>query len=182
MTEQRSRFLSFAFPCESVEKQSNLLKKMRAEYPSATHICYASAIDCGDIRYLSSDDGEPSGTAGVPILNVLKEKQLVNVIVFVVRYFGGIKLGTSGLFKAYKECAELSLENVVPVMKKKLFKMRCSYENFDKIKKIAGKDNIDDVKFSENVTFLIYLKEDDDKLFLDVADEMEDLCQFKYVR
>lgn len=184
MTEQRSKFLSFVFPCKSVEEQTAFVKKMRSEYPSATHICYASAIDIGDIQYFSSDDGEPSKTAGVPILNAIKEKQLVNVIVFVVRYFGGIKLGTSGLIKAYKESAELCLKKIVSVEKKRLFKMSCAYENFDKVKKLAFKNGnkIENEIFLDDVTFCIYLRENEEKLYLNVVDSLDDLHKFCYVR
>ncbi len=184
MTEQRSKFLSFVFPCKSVEEQTAFGKKMRSEYPSATHICYASAIDIGNIQYFSSDDGEPSGTAGVPILNAIKEKQLVNVIVFVVRYFGGIKLGTSGLIKAYKESAELCLKEIVFVEKKRLFKMSCAYENFDKVKKLASKNGnkIENETFLDDVTFCIYLRENEEELYLNVVDSLDDLHKFCYVR
>lgn len=155
---------------------------MRNEYPSATHICYASIIDSGTIEYFFSDDGEPSGTAGVPILNALKEKNLVNVVSFVVRYFGGIKLGTSGLAKAYKEATELSLDNIVEVTKKKHFAMECSYENFDRIKKIAIKngDLIEDETFSSNVSFSIYVDENDITLYT-LANKIVDLHEYKYV-
>lgn len=184
MTEQRSKFLSFVFPCKSVEEQTALVKKMRSEYPSATHICYASAIDLGNIQYYSSDDGEPSGTAGVPILNAIKENQLVNVIVFVVRYFGGIKLGTSGLIKAYKESAELCLKEIISVEKKRLFKMSCAYENFDKVKKLAFKNGnkIENETFLDDVTFCIYLRENEEELYLNVVDSLDDLHKFCYVR
>ena len=182
LVEQRSKFYSFVFPCDNLNKQANLIKKMHSEYPSATHICYASAIDCGEIKYFSSDDGEPCGTAGVPILNALKEKQLVNNIVFVVRYFGGIKLGTSGLNKAYKESAELCLYDCIPVVKKKHFSMVCSYDNFDKIKKIALKngDVIEDETFDKDVKFSIYVCEDEKKLY-SLANEIEDMNEYKYV-
>ncbi len=182
LVEQRSKFLSFIFPCNNLVEQSNLIKKMRSEYPSATHICYASIIDSGKIECFFSDDGEPSGTAGVPMLNALKEKNLVNVVAFVVRYFGGIKLGTSGLARAYKEATELSLKNIVEVTKKKHFFMTCSYENFDRLKKIATKngDLIEDEKFSSDVNFSIFVDENDINLYT-LAEKIVDMHEYKYV-
>ncbi len=182
LVEQRSRFLSFVFPCKCLDEQTFLIKKMNSDYPTATHICWASVIDSGKIEYFFSDNGEPSGTAGVPILNSLKEHQLVNVIAFVVRYFGGVKLGTTGLAKAYKEATDLCLNNVVEVVKKRCFAGVSSYENFDRVKKIAMKNNdiIEDVKYCEDIEFLIYINEDEEKLY-SFLNNFVDKHLFKYV-
>jgi len=86
------------------------LQSIKDEHPTATHHCYAFRINPAEITEFSQDDGEPSGTAGAPILNALKSHSLINVICVVVRYYGGTKLGKSGLIEAYGEAAELAIE------------------------------------------------------------------------
>lgn len=106
-TEKMSRFLAFAWPVESIEEAKEHVKALQKEYYDARHVCWAWVID--DTAY-SNDNGEPSGTAGKPILGQINSRQLRNVLVAVVRYFGGIKLGTPGLIAAYKEAASLCLD------------------------------------------------------------------------
>lgn len=101
LVEQRSRFLSFAYPVSSEAEVDALVKGLRRSYHDARHVCYAYRLADGD-RFRANDDGEPSGTAGRPILGQIDSCGLKNVLVVVVRYFGGIKLGTSGLTLAYK--------------------------------------------------------------------------------
>ncbi len=97
---ERSRFITHVFYVETEAVARANLDKLRKKYSDATHNCYAYITDFG-LTTKSSDDGEPSGTAGVPILEVLKNKKLVNVLVVVTRYFGGVKLGAGGLVRAY---------------------------------------------------------------------------------
>lgn len=106
-TEKMSRFLAFAKPVSSVEEAKEWLKGVQKEYFDARHVCWAWII--GDAEY-SNDNGEPSGTAGKPILGQIRSKGLRDVVVAVVRYFGGIKLGTPGLIAAYRESARLCLD------------------------------------------------------------------------
>ena len=100
ITEKKSKFICNVFHIESVQEAENIIAQTRKKYHDARHNCYAYRIADGDL-YKSSDDGEPSGTAGVPILNILNGKNLSNVLVIVTRYFGGILLGTGGLVRAY---------------------------------------------------------------------------------
>lgn len=104
----RSRFLGFLFPCSSVDELSILLKKIRKQAPKATHYCYAYRFTTGSEK--SNDDGEPSGTAGLPLLAALQHYDLQNVLLVVARYYGGIKLGPGGLIRAYRETAEQMLQ------------------------------------------------------------------------
>ena len=99
--ERGSKFLGYLFPCQTLEEFEVELHQIKSEHPNATHHCYAYRIDPVALREFSSDDGEPSGTAGLPILNQLKSADLVNVGAVVVRYFGGTKLGKPGLIEAY---------------------------------------------------------------------------------
>ena len=103
---EKSKFLGFLFPCDSKEMANEILADMRKKHEFATHVCYAYIInDDNVLLYKSSDDGEPSQTAGAPMLNVIKRNNLTNVLCVVVRYFGGIKLGAGGLVRAYSNSA-----------------------------------------------------------------------------
>jgi len=106
---KKSKFISYAFSVNSEDETKEILKKLKKEHSSATHICYAYVIYSPSLEKCS-DDGEPSGTAGKPILDILKRNNLSNVFVAVVRYFGGIKLGAGGLVHAYSNSAKEVIE------------------------------------------------------------------------
>ena len=102
----KSRFLAYKLELNSVEDVKPFIEKLKKEHKKARHFCYAYVFNKDGVSEKCSDDGEPGGTAGYPILNVIKKKGLTNVLVVVVRYFGGIKLGAGGLTRAYtKACA-----------------------------------------------------------------------------
>ena len=108
--EKMSKFISFAEPVQSADEAKAVVKRIQNEYHDARHVCWAYMIGTARSEYLSSDNGEPSGTAGKPILGQINSFGLTNVVIAVVRYFGGIKLGTSGLIVAYREAARLAIE------------------------------------------------------------------------
>jgi len=114
-TEQRSRFLSFAHPVGTAAEAKAIVKEYANTYHDARHVCWAYMLGADRKDYLSSDNGEPSGTAGKPILGQINSFGLTDIVVIVVRYFGGIKLGTSGLIAAYREAARLALSEAVIV-------------------------------------------------------------------
>ena len=109
-TEKMSRFLSFALPVSSAEDARAIVKQYQNEYHDARHVCWAYMLGAQRTEWQLNDNGEPSGTAGKPILGQINSFGLTDVLVIVVRYFGGIKLGTPGLIAAYKEAARLALE------------------------------------------------------------------------
>ena len=109
--EKMSRFLAFALPVSSVDDARECIALYANEYHDARHVCWAYMIGADRLTFLSSDNGEPSGTAGKPILGQINSLGLTNVVVIVVRYFGGIKLGTSGLIVAYREAARMALDD-----------------------------------------------------------------------
>ena len=108
--EKMSKFISFAEPVSTADEARATIKRIQNEYHDARHVCWAYMIGTDRNEYLSSDNGEPSGTAGKPILGQINSFGLTNVVIAVVRYFGGIKLGTSGLIVAYREAARLAIE------------------------------------------------------------------------
>ena len=103
------------FPVNSIDEIKSKLEELRSDHPKSRHVCYAYRLGSKNIEERSSDDGEPSGSAGLPILNQLYSNDLSNVLLAVVRYFGGTKLGASGLIRAYKEASIDALSKVNPV-------------------------------------------------------------------
>lgn len=104
-TEKRSRFISYAIPVRTVEEVKEQLDKYRKQYYDARHVCWAYMLGPERLTFRANDDGEPSSTAGKPILGQINSNELTDILIIVVRYFGGIKLGTSGLIVAYKAAA-----------------------------------------------------------------------------
>jgi uncharacterized YigZ family protein len=115
--ERGSRFLAYAFPIQSADDFKKRLKELREEHPKAVHHCFAYRIGTDGNNFRAGDDGEPSGTAGKPILGQIDSKSLTNIAVIVVRYFGGTLLGVPGLINAYKTCTSLALQ-LTPIIEK----------------------------------------------------------------
>lgn len=111
LREKMSKFIAFAHPASTAAEAKEVIARYQKEYHDARHVCWAYMVGPKRTEFLSSDNGEPSGTAGKPILGQINSFGLTDIVIVVVRYFGGIKLGTSGLIAAYREAARLALEN-----------------------------------------------------------------------
>ncbi len=109
-TEKRSKFIAIALPVRTVEEVKTRLEEYQKKYYDARHVCYAYMLGHARTEFRANDNGEPSGTAGKPILGQINSRELTDVLVIVVRYFGGIKLGTSGLIAAYRTAAAEALD------------------------------------------------------------------------
>jgi len=129
--EKGSKFLSKAYPVTTEEDIKVLLASLRKEYYDARHICYAFSIQSPMLTERGNDDGEPAHTAGTPILNQIRSFELSNVLVVVIRYFGGTKLGVSGLIQAYKAAAEEALKQVkiITIEPKEYYRIILPYEH-----------------------------------------------------
>jgi uncharacterized YigZ family protein len=136
--DRGSKFVAYAFPISNVDEVKPHLDALRTEHPSARHVCYAYQIGTDGNDYRANDDGEPNGSAGLPILNQIKSKDVTNTLVAVVRYFGGTKLGVSGLINAYKEAAKDALEKAVTVQKVPTTKINLQfpYSNIGEVKRV----------------------------------------------
>jgi uncharacterized YigZ family protein len=115
--EKGSRFIAIALPVESTDEVKEQLEKLRKEFHDARHHCYAYRLGEEPYEFRYQDDGEPSGTAGKPIFGQIQSFELTNVLIVVIRYFGGIKLGTGGLIQAYRAAAKDAVENGMIVTK-----------------------------------------------------------------
>lgn len=111
ITEKKSKFIAYAIPISHVDEVKEITEKYKKEYYDARHVCWAYMIGAERKEFRANDDGEPSGTAGKPILGQINSNELTNVLILVIRYFGGIKLGTSGLISAYKQATVEAIAN-----------------------------------------------------------------------
>lgn len=143
-TEKMSRFLSFAVPVRSADEARALIKNYQNEYHDARHVCWAYMIGPERLEWQLNDNGEPSGTAGKPILGQINSLELTDVLVVVVRYFGGIKLGTSGLIAAYRESARLALEEAgrKECRQMRRLEVEFSYETADSVMRLIKNPEI----------------------------------------
>ena len=116
-TEKRSKFLAFAHPVETIDEIKDLITDYKKKYYDARHVCYAYMLGPERTDFRANDDGEPSSTAGKPILGQINSRELTNILVVVIRYFGGVKLGTSGLIVAYREAAAEALSTAAVIEK-----------------------------------------------------------------
>ena len=138
-TEKKSRFLSFAYHVETADEAKTRLKSLQNEYHDARHVCWAYVVGPDRKEWQANDNGEPSGTAGKPILGQINSSELTDVAVGVVRYFGGIKLGTPGLIAAYREAAALALEDsgIKECIKQKRYSFTFPYIAMNDVMKVV---------------------------------------------
>lgn len=162
---QKSKFICKIIRINNIEQINNELDIVKKEYKDANHYCYAYVFK--NVKRFS-DDGEPSGTAGMPILNVIEAKKLTNILVIVTRYFGGIKLGTGGLVRAYTNSVVNALNetNIVELIIGKKVKIIFDYDKEKHIKQILTDINILEKKYLENVELIILIKDKDLLLLL----------------
>jgi uncharacterized YigZ family protein len=127
--DRGSKFIAYAFPLADVREFKEKLAVLKKEHPKAVHHCFAYRLGLDGLNFRVSDDGEPSGTAGRPILGQIDSKQVTNVLIVVVRYFGGTLLGVPGLINAYKSAAALSLQLTAVIQKPVLVNYRLQYDH-----------------------------------------------------
>lgn len=154
-----SKFLASIHSVTTIPDTEKILQAVKNEHPTATHCCYGAILLSPNKIELSNDDGEPGGTAGLPILNVLKSFELVNAIITVVRYYGGTKLGKSGLIEAYSSVAKLTVEEatlkqIIPIQKWLIQYDYTHQSIIDKLKNDFALYEMDAV-YLENVTLQI---------------------------
>ena len=162
---QKSRFIGYAAPCETEDEALAFLRKIRDRHRDARHCCYAYVIgrNAGIMRY--SDDGEPGGTAGMPMMDILKNEKAVNCCVVVVRYFGGILLGTGGLVRAYTQGCKTALQAAGLVRMELSSTIRCtvSYSLWNSVQYTLQKMPVQtaDVSYAEEVAFTLVTRKKD---------------------
>lgn len=167
---QKSRFICTIARAYSEEEAQSFIAKIKKEHWNATHNCSAYLIGDRSEFQKASDDGEPSGTAGIPMLEVLKKKNLQNVVVLVTRYFGGIKLGAGGLVRAYGSAVSEACHEIGIVERKlaTLVSFTISYSQLGKFENVLGQKGYDiaDKIFTDVVTLSVFVDQDDIEAFL----------------
>lgn len=159
--ERHSRFISYVKPVETEDDAISFINKIKTKHWDAKHNVYAYSLLKGSImRY--SDDGEPHGTAGVPVLDILKKNEVTNIVIVVTRYFGGILLGTGGLVRAYSNAAKLALDSAVVINMVSCFRTQlfCDYSLYGKISSILAElgAKIEESEFLDNVKIIFYIE------------------------
>lgn len=172
-SEKHSRFLGFITPVDSEEKALKVIAEKRKKYWDARHIVYAYILSDGTARF--SDDGEPHGTAGKPVLEVLSSSGIKNAIITVARYFGGILLGTGGLVRAYTAAAQNAIANcnVANIAKGNKYSVSIGYGDYDKLVFLLNEFGADIIKpdFSDKVKISFIVREDlSDDCLLKISD------------
>lgn len=171
---EKSRFITYTMPVKTEEEATSFISKIKKQNYNATHNVSAYVIgEKSDIKRYS-DDGEPSGTAGMPALDTLLKKGITNICVVITRYFGGIKLGTGGLVKAYTESTKLGVEasQLIEFRELMKYKITSSYDLFSKVQyKLQNSAvYIKDIEYMENVSINIYFEEENKKILEELID------------
>ncbi len=184
LKEKASKFIGFAYPVKNEKEVKEALNKVKDEHPKATHHCYAFRLGITGENYRANDDGEPSGSAGLPIYNQLLANNVTQILVIVVRYYGGTKLGVSGLVKAYKESAKLTLESAEIIIKELQSEIELQF-NFNQqnviftlLNKFGAK--IIDFKTEEHCTIIAKLKTAEKENISEQLSEMQNIS-FKFL-
>ena len=166
--EKHSRFIAEIRPVSSEEEAISFIKEQKSKYWDARHNVYAYRLLSGECRF--SDDGEPHGTAGKPVLDILTGRQLLNVCIVVTRYFGGILLGTGGLVRAYSEASKESIDNATVAEMGLIdeFSLHCDYQQYNRLLPFFAQFeiNVTDTFFAEDVLIKFTLANDKSEGFL----------------
>lgn len=143
--EKNSKFIGYAFPIQSEDQVKPIIDSLRKQHPNAGHFCYAYQIGSDTITYRANDDGEPSNSAGMPIYGQIQSFSVTNVLIVVVRIFGGVKLGVGGLISAYKTTAQLILETC-EIVEKTIdlhFLISFDYKNMNKVMRVIKEKKLE---------------------------------------
>ena len=157
---KKSKFITKLYKINNIEEINIILEQLKKEYKDSTHICYAYIVNGLE---KCSDDGEPSGTAGLPILNILKKNELTNILSVVIRYFGGIKLGAGGLVRAYSNSVNdtLKLTDIIELEEGYLVELEFSYDQVKLVDYILNDKTIINKEYNNNIIYKFYLNKEE---------------------
>ena len=170
--EKNSKFFGYAFPVTSEDEIKSILNNLRKQHFGAGHFCYAFQLGTDTVSFRANDDGEPSNSAGMPIYGQIQSFGLTNVLVVVVRFFGGVKLGVGGLISAYKTAAQMALEESV-ILEKTIdvhFQISFDYKNMNKVMRIIKEKNLEIIsqQMKESCQIKIATRKKNAKIIFDI--------------
>lgn len=174
--EKNSKFFGYAFPVTTTDEVKIYIEQLKKQHFGAVHFCYAYQIGTEKIEFRANDDGEPSNSAGIPIYGQIQSFGLTNILIVIVRYFGGTKLGVGGLITAYKTAAQLVLENA-SIVEKTIninFKITFDYKNINKVMRIIKEKQLEifTQKMEENCELVIVTRKKDAEQIFDIFDSI----------
>jgi uncharacterized YigZ family protein len=170
--EKNSKFFGYAFPITSEDEVKSIVNNLRKQHFGAGHFCYAFQLGTDTVSFRANDDGEPSNSAGMPIYGQIQSFGLTNVLVVVVRFFGGVKLGVGGLIFAYKTAAQMALEESV-ILEKTIdvhFQISFDYKNMNKVMRIIKEKNLEIIsqQMKESCEIIIATRKKNAKIIFDI--------------
>jgi uncharacterized YigZ family protein len=181
--EKNSKFFGYCFPIENEHEVKNLLEIVRKKHTGAGHFCYAFQIGTEKIYHRTNDDGEPSNSAGMPIYGQIQSFEITNVLVVVVRYFGGVKLGVGGLISAYRTAAQMALEtaNIIEKTIDSVFVITFDYKNMNKVMRIIKEKNLTIVsqEMNENCKIVIATRKKNAEMVFDIFSNLFEIVIIK---
>lgn len=174
--EKNSKFFGYAFPVTTTDEVKIYIEQLKKQHFGAVHFCYAYQIGTEKIEFRTNDDGEPSNSAGIPIYGQIQSFGLTNILIVIVRYFGGTKLGVGGLITAYKTAAQLVLENA-SIVEKTIninFKITFDYKNINTVMRIIKEKqlDIDSQKMEENCEIIIVSRKKNAERIFDIFNSL----------
>jgi uncharacterized YigZ family protein len=174
--EKNSKFFGYAFPIQSESEVKPIIDNLRKQHPHAVHYCYAYQIGLDTIIYRANDDGEPSNTAGMPIYGQIQSFGVTNVLVIIVRIFGGVKLGVGGLISAYRTAAQMTLESS-EIIEKTIdihFLISFDYKNINKVMRVIKEKNAEIIfqKMEMSCEIEIFTRKKNAKMIFDIFNSM----------
>ena len=177
IVEKKSKFIANLFYVQNEEEAEEIIKSIKKKYYDARHNCYAyNVLTKKGIVARSSDDGEPSGTAGMPMLNILQKNELINVLVVVTRYFGGILLGTGGLVRAYSEALVKAIENAEFVKEELGYEVKVTidYSEQEKLEYYCNQRNLNIIEFqyTDQINCIIEMNKKEKEEFINNLNKM----------
>ena len=174
--EKNSKFFGYAFPVTTEEEIKNYLDVLRKQHHGAVHFCYAFQLGTEKIQFRANDDGEPSNSAGAPIYGQIQSFNVTNVLVVVVRFFGGVKLGVGGLISAYKTAAQMALESS-EIIEKTIdvhYLISFDYKNMNKVMRVIKEKNLEIIaqKMNESCQIEIATRKKNAETVFDIFNSM----------
>jgi uncharacterized YigZ family protein len=180
-TEKKSRFIGYAKPVKTQKEAADFIAEIKQKHHDATHNVPAYVLRENNIQH-SSDDGEPSGTAGMPVLDVMLKEGIVDACVVVTRYFGGVLLGTGGLVRAYSHASKLALESagIITMAQCKIMSVSVDYNFYDRLQAILSDfgANIENTEFAEKIIVTVSVKSEESEL---LTNTLTDKSNGKYI-